>query len=283
MAGVEVDLFKSNKFNDALRLYVLAQRKELADSINHIAGNVAFRASEFTEPTGTKSAASLRIRASLEGLPITKDNGRKRYGSTRFVGALKLMNWQRKNSGLVPVGNSRNRIVDYKKSFKRDEDGEITGTIYRAIRKKSMGRLTEKGGRKNAFADGKLKKFISRRASAAKFIRIGWAAAAAKFKKPFSRGREGFNDATLQRIGGAQLAKPGPVVEALVINRAGVFDVRFKPKRISGTGTPGRTTSGAIAIGGPALVKAIDFVSKDMMAYVLPRLQRIANRFNAKR
>lgn len=270
MAGVEVDLFKSNKFNDALRLYVLAQRKELADSINHVAGNVAFRASEFTEPTGTKSAASAKIRSSLEGLPITKDNGRKRYGNTAYVGALKLMNWQRKNSGLVPVGNTKNL-----RSF--------GPSMSRRASQKRMGKLTEAGGRQNRFADGKLYKFISRRAGAAKFIRIGWAAAAAKFKKPFSRGREGFNDATLQRIGGAQLAKPGPIVEALVINRAGIYDVRFKPKRISGTGTPGRTTSGAIAVGTPALVKAIEFVSKDMMAYVLPRLQRIANQFNAKR
>lgn len=270
MAGIEVNLFDSKKFNDALQLYVMAQRKELADAINHVAGNVAFRASEFTEPTVPKSAASAKIRSSLEGLPITKDNGRKRYGNTAYVGALKLMNWQRKNSGLVPVGNTK-KLRSFGPSMSR-----------RASQKR-MGKLTEAGGRQNRFADGKLYKFISRRASAAKFIRIGWAAAAQKFKKPFSRGREGFNDATIQRIGGAQLAKPGPMVEAVIINRAGGYDARFKPKRISGTNTPGRTTSGAIAIGTPALIKAMDFVSKDMMQYVATRLQRVASRFNAKR
>lgn len=277
MASVDVKLFESQKFNDVLKLYVLAQRKELADSINHIAKNVAFRASQFTEPSGSKSAAMAKIKSSLENLPITKDNGRKRTGNTRLVGVMKLMNWQRKNSGLKPVGGGKfKKTGTFRRVVKRDEDGEITSISYRESRKR-----IGKGG--TLFADGKLRKFLNRRAAGAKFTKIGWLASVDKFTKGSASTRDGFSSRTANLVGDAKLAVPGPVVEALTINRAGQFDVRFKPARTSGVNTPGRMTSGAIRIGTPALVKAIEFVRKDMIAYIVPRLQRIASRFNAKR
>lgn len=277
MASVDVKLFESQKFNDVLKLYVLAQRKELADSINHIAKNVAFRASQFTEPSGSKSAAMAKIKSSLENLPITKDNGRKRTGDTRLVGVMKLMNWQRKNSGLDPVGGGKfKKTGTFRRVIKRDEDGEITSISYRESRKRI-------GKGSTLVATGKLRKFLNRRAAGAKFTKIGWLASVDKFTKGSASSREGFSSRTTNLIGDAKLAVPGPIVEALTINRAGQFDVRFKPARTSGANTPGRVTSGAIRIGTPALVKAIEFVRKDMIAYIAPRLQRIASRFNAKR
>jgi hypothetical protein len=276
MASVEVNLFDSKKFNDTLRLYVMAQRKELADSINHIAKNIAYMASQFTEPSGSKASASSNIKSSLENLPITKDDGRKRSGNTAFVGALKLMNWQRKNSGLPPVGGSRFRKTgNFRRVIRRDEDGEIKSYNYIEKRKK----VTSKRG---LLATGKLRKFIARRANSAKFIKIGWVASYQKFLRGAASGGEGFKQGTADKVGDAKLAKPGVVVEAMTINRAGQYDIRFNPKRTSGMNTPGRTTSGAIRIGTPALIKAIEFVRKDMISYIMPRLQRIANRYNAR-
>jgi len=276
MASVEVNLFNSTRFNDALRLYVMAQRKELADSINHIAKNIAYRASQFTEPSGSKASASANIKARLENLPITKDGGRKRTGNTSIVGALKLMNWQRKNSGLPPVGGSRFRKTgNFRRVIRRDEDGEITSYDYVEKRKKIT-------SQKGLLATGKLRKFIARRASSAKFIKIGWVASYQKFLRGAASGGEGFKQSTADQVGDAKLAKPGVVVEAMTINRAGQYDIRFKPKKISGMGTPGRTTSGAIKVGTPALIKAIEFVRKDMISYILPRLQRIANKYNSR-
>ena len=213
----------------------------------------------------------------MENLPITKDNGRKRTGDTRLVGAMKLMNWQRKNSGLKPVGGGKfKKTGTFRRVVKRDEDGEITSISYRESRKR-----IGKGG--TLFATGKLRKFLNRRASGAKFTRIGWLASVDKFTKNTASSREGFSSRTTNLIGDAKLAVPGPVVEALTINRAGQFDVRFKPARTSGVNTPGRVTSGAIKLGTPALIKAIEFVRKDMIAYIVPRLQRIASRINTRR
>lgn len=137
------------EFKQALDLYLRLTKKTMADAINEKMVNVAFKSAQYTEPTGPKSAASAKIRAEIIGLPITKDTGVKRYGDTKFVGGYKLMNWQRKNSGLVPRGN--------------------------------------KFGRRSA--KGRLRKFISHRAKSAKWIRIGWSQAAQAFGKKFTRGK----------------------------------------------------------------------------------------------
>jgi len=136
------------EFKQALDLYVSLSKKTMAEAINEKMANVAFKAAQYTEPMSSKAEASAKVKAELENLPIKKDAGIKRYGNLKWVGGYKLMNWQRKNSGLHPVGN-------------------------------------KKGKHK---ASGRLKKFIRSRAKSTKYIRIGWSQAAAAFGKKFTRG-----------------------------------------------------------------------------------------------
>ena len=246
--AITLDLFDNKAFKRTMEYYIIASRKTMAEAINKQAGNVVYEAYLLTPPAGrlgeVKRPEADKLRSNLENLPITKDEGRKRYGDKKYVGALKLMNWQRKNSGLVPRGNGR---------FRRLESGR------RSPKNPRQGRR---------FADGLLKKFISRRTSSIGFIKVGWAVAAAAFGRPFTRGREGFPQSTLNRLGGFTLAMPGVSTEATFTNSAGRFDVRFKPK------IP-RAESGAVKVGYSALVKAVDIVASKMLDYIEPRIQRI--------
>lgn len=114
----------------------------MAEAINEKMTNIALKSAKFTEPTTSKSAASSRLKHQLTSLPITKDGGKKRSGDTRFVGLYKLMNWQRKNSNLPPVGGK----------FGKNK------------------------------ATGFSKRFVNSRANSARWIRIGWLHAAKAFK-----------------------------------------------------------------------------------------------------
>lgn len=254
MAVLEVKIFDNQDFKNALLNWVAVSRKTLAEGLNKHAGNVAFWAAHYTPPegSGNKAIASQKITQEILGLPITKDGGRKRYGNTAYVGALKLMNWQRKNSGLVSVGNTR--IL---RSFGPAMSRKGSGFKFR------KGARTEAGGTKRRFADGKLQKFIGRRSSSSLFIKIGWAAAAQAFGRKFSRGN--FSDKTINAIGGFQKAVEGDIMTAKISNRAGQFDVRYKPRKL-------RPVSGAVAVAQDALQKAIKFVTNDINKYVEPRL-----------
>ena len=256
-----VELFRNDNFKRAIEAYRIASRKTIAEVINKQAINVVYTASAETPPQTDKNTAAKRIEMKLRLLPITKDNGRRRYGDTRLVGALKLMNWQRKNLGLVTVGNG---------AFAKTKSGNISKKRLR------QGRLTEGGGRLNRFADGKLLKFIKARANSTKFIALGWAAAAAALGKPFTRSRTGdFDEATLARLGGAIKAVPSINPFALIINRAGSRDIRFK-------GRPQRMISGAVKVGTDALKRAIDIVSQRIMDDIAKGLVGNARRINVK-
>jgi len=135
-------ILNDKEFKDALDLYLRLNKKTMAEAINDKMTGIAYKSAKFTEPTTSKSAASSRIKQQLVSLPITKDGGKKRSGDTRFVGLYKLMNWQRKNSNLAPVGG---KFGDNK-------------------------------------ASGLSKKFVNRRANSARWIRIGWIHAAKALK-----------------------------------------------------------------------------------------------------
>jgi len=135
-------ILNDKQFNEALDLYLRLNKKTMAEAINEKMANIAYKSAQFTEPTTTKSVASAKIKQQLVSMPITKDGGVKRSGDTRFVGLYKLMNWQRKNSNLKPVGGK----------FGKNK------------------------------ATGFSKKFVNRRANSARWIRIGWVHAAKAFK-----------------------------------------------------------------------------------------------------
>lgn len=178
-------------------------------------GDIAFRAAKNTAYTSKEI-----IRSEISNLPITKDNGRKRYGNTQYVGQYKLINWERKNKGLRPLGGSKFRKVN------------IGGKI-----QKLKNRVIAKGPSMPAsnFMDGKYKKFIQTRVRSIKFLRAAWGVAASFFKKPFERGD--FGPEALSRFsgkayGGARITPQGEnMVEYMMFNGAGRFDTRFKPVR----------------------------------------------------
>ena len=119
-------------------------------------------------------------------------------------------------------------------------------------------------------------KFIKARANSAKFIALGWAAAAAALGKPFTRSRTGnFDEATLARLGGAIKAVPSMNPFALIINRAGSRDIRFK-------GKPTRPISGAVKVGTDALKRAIDVVSQRIMDDIAKGLIGNSKSINAR-
>lgn len=255
MASLEVKIFDNTDFKTALFNWVRVSRKTLAEGVNKHAGNVAYWAAHYTPPEGSgqKGAQSQKITNEILNLPITKDGGKKRYGNTAYVGALKLMNWQRKNSGLVSVGNTR-ILRSFGPAMARKGFGY----------KRRKGARTEAGGTQRRFADGKLQEFIGRRAKASLFIKIGWFAAIKGFGRRWERG--GFSDKTINLIGGYEKAIPGPITTARIFNKAGEFDVRYKPRKL-------RPTSGAVAVGYEALQRAIKYVTNDIAKYVEPRLQ----------
>jgi hypothetical protein len=91
---------------DALKIYGLVVRKDAHAETKKKIASVAYEAARFT-PFGEKGA----LRAEISNLPNTKDGGRKRYGDSKYVGQYKLINWERKLRGLLPVGNSKFRKV----------------------------------------------------------------------------------------------------------------------------------------------------------------------------
>lgn len=120
--------------------------------------------------------------------------------------------------------------------------------------------------------DGKYKSFLQARARGSKFLRIGWACAAAALGKPFSRGD--FGSATIERLtgkaygGGANITNLAPGSTRFEIyNGAGVFDLRYK-------GTPMRNSNDiarAREIQKAGLLKGIDAEIKSMYELVIKR------------
>lgn len=244
----------------ALEDYVKVRNQSVYDSVKEKMANIAFKAAQ-----NTRSAPRDKIRAEISGLPITKDNGRNRTGNTQYVGQYKLINWQRKNMGLYPLGNSRARKVRVLASRGPSASTKI-------VKKQNIPRNTGPSAGLNRFMDGKYKSFLQARARGSKFLRIGWACAAAALGKPFSRGD--FGSATIERLtgkaygGGANITNLAPGSTRFEIyNGAGVFDLRYK-------GTPMRNSNDiarAREIQKAGLLKGIDAEIKSMYELVIKR------------
>jgi hypothetical protein len=224
-----------DQVQQALQDYVTVRNQSIYDSVKEKMANIAYKAAQNTD-----FAERPEIRAKLLGLPITKDNGRSRTGNTQYVGLYKLINWQRKNMGLRPLGGTKKMIVGMKITKKKYFNKGLTDfgkeTVYKF--KPIKGEKKSPSG-VDKFMDGKSKKFITYRAKGSKFLRIGWACAAAALGKPFRRGD--FGSATLERLsgkaygGGATITNLAPGSnEFMIWNGAGVFDLRYK-------GTPMRS------------------------------------------
>jgi hypothetical protein len=244
----------------ALEDYVKVRNQSVYDSVKEKMANIAFKAAQNTD-----FAPRATIKAKLLSLPITKDNGRKRTGNTQYVGLYKLVNWQRKNMGLDPLGNSRVRKVRVLASRGPSASTKI-------VKKQNIPRNTGPSAGASRFMDGKSKPFVSARMRGSKFLRIGWAAAAAVLGKPFNRGD--FGSATIERLsgkaygGGANITNLAPGSNRFEIyNGAGVFDLRYK-------GTPMRSSNDiarARAVQEAGLLAGLQAEIKSMYELVIKR------------
>ena len=244
----------------ALEAYVKVRNQAVFDSVKEKMANIAFKAAQ-----NTYFAPRDKIRAEISSLPITKDNGRNRTGNTQYVGQYKLINWQRKNMGLYPLGNSRVRKVRVLASRGPSASTKI-------VKKQNIPRNTGPSAGLNRFMDGKYKSFLQARARGSKFLRIGWACAAAALGRPFGRGD--FGSATLERLsgkaygGGATIDRVAPGQSVFTIyNGAGVFDLRYK-------GTPMRNSNDiarARAVQQAGLMQGLQAEIKSMYELVIQR------------
>ena len=244
----------------ALEAYVKVRNQAVFDSVKEKMANIAFKAAQ-----NTYFAPRDKIREEISSLPITKDNGRRRTGNTQYVGQYKLINWQRKNMGLYPLGNSRVRKVRVLASRGPSASTKI-------VKKQNIPRNTGPSAGLNRFMDGKYKSFLQARARGSKFLRIGWACAAAALGKSFGRGD--FGSATLERLsgkaygGGATIDRVAPGHSVFTIyNGAGVFDLRYK-------GTPMRNSNDiarARAVQQAGLMQGLQAEIKSMYELVIQR------------
>jgi hypothetical protein len=262
-----------SQVQQALEAYVKVRNQAVFDSVKEKMANIAFKAAQ-----NTYFAPRDKIRSELSNLPITKDNGRKRTGNTQYVGQYKLINWQRKNMGLIPLGGTKKMVVGMKITKKKYFNKGLTDfdkeTVYKfkPIIGSKTPRNTGPSRGASRFMDGKSKKFITYRAKGSKFLRIGWAAAAAALGKPFEKGD--FGSATIERLtgkaygGGANITNLAPGSNRFEIyNGAGVFDLRRK-------GTPMRSSSDiarAREKQKAGLMKGIEAEIKSMYQLVIER------------
>lgn len=213
------------QLQEALRQYVRVRNQSTYLSVREKMANIAFKAAQYTQFSPKEN-----IRASIENLP---NRGDARTG--QWIGQYKLINWERKLKGLKTLGNtSRPKIgTKFSKSTKKDfglgtNPFKITTYKTRDI----------KGQREGNYMDGKYKKFIQTRIRGSKWLRIGWALAAAKLGRPFSRGD--FGEATLARLdgkaygGGASIKRiSDSQAEFVIFNGVGVFDHRYRKGKMA--------------------------------------------------
>jgi len=235
-----------------LKEYVKVRNATVYDSVLKKMRNIAYKAWQYTyysEPS--------RIKAQLSNLPITKDTS-KRSGNTQYVGLYKLMNWERKNKQLRPLGGSRPRIKGKKKYLVREKKPE------------------------SKYMEGKFREFLKFRAQSARWLRLGWMAALKSMGVNATRGKNwgGGEDATLDRIlgkpygGGSQIKKVGPGnTEFMIYNGVGIFDHRYKPVRQR----PDADIQKARLVQGAGLNKAIEEEIKDMAKIIIQQSSDIWN------
>lgn len=207
-------------FKKALDLYVRISRKTVFEAVRGAMGDVAFSAAENTYHT-TKEA----IDSQFQNLPIKGNEKGPRKGDTKFVGQYKIINWERKNKGLDPLGGSK---------FRKIKKFSIKGpmAMMKTTKKRNIPRNTGPSQGVARFMDGKYKAFLQARKRSVKWLRIGWAAAAEMMGKPFRRGD--FGPAAIQRIiglkygGGAIKPISSDITEFMIFNNTGRFDHRYK-------------------------------------------------------
>ena len=220
---------------EVIKIYGLMVKGDADKAIRKKMGDIAFQAA-----ANTYHGEKEKLRAEISSLPITKDGGRRRYGNTQYVGQYKLINWERKQRGLLPVGNSKFRKV----SKYITKPGSMS-VEERITKRKNQARAGGPSLRANPFMDGKYKSFIQSRIRSIKFIRAAWGVAAQFFGKSFSRGDFGPNALARfsgQQYGGAEVKPIGDnITEYSMFNGAGRFDTRLRkvgqqtaPQRSSG-------------------------------------------------
>ena len=233
-----------------IKAYAVAKNKSIYDATLKRMKNVAYKAWQYTYYSDPSN-----IKAQLSNLPITKDTV-KRGGNTQFVGLYKLINWERKNKGLDPLGGSRPRIKGKKKYLVRQ-------TKPTAL-----------------YMQGKYKGFLAARARSARWLRLGWMAALKSMGVSGTRGKNwgGGENATLDRIlgkpygGGSQIKKIGPGnTEFMIYNGVGVFDHRYKPVR----SRPDTDVQKARAIQEEGLNKAIQEEISDIYKHIKNNIKAI--------
>jgi hypothetical protein len=226
-----------------LRAYVQRRNATVYDSVLKKMRDIAYNAWRFTRYTEPNT-----IRGQLSNLPITNESGGRRSAS-QWVGLYKLMNWERKNKGLIPLGGSRRKIKGKK--------------VYR-VRQMAP---------KAKHMQGRTRGFLASRARSARWLRLGWMAALKSMGVSKTKGQNfgGGESATLDRItgkaygGGSEIKKLGAGnTEFSIYNGVGVFDHRYNPVRSRSPSDVAR----ARAVQEEGLNKAVNFVIRDMAKYI---------------
>jgi len=233
-----------------IKAYAVAKNKSIYDATLKRMKNIAYKAWKFT-----RNAEPSAIKGQLSNLPITKDN-KTRNSPSQWVGLYKLINWERKNKGLIALGGSRRRIRGKKKYVVRQT-------------------------RPQAFhMQGKTRGFLAARARSARWLRLGWMAALNSMGVSGTRGQHfgGGEEATLDRItgkaygGGSQIKKIGPGnTEFMIYNGVGVLDHRYKPVRERSSSDVAR----ARAVQEEGLNKAIQEEISDIYKHIKNNIKAI--------
>ena len=254
-------------FKKALDLYVRVSRKTVFDSVRNKMADVAFEAASNTYHTTPEA-----IDSEFKNLPIEGREDKPRSGDTRFVGQYKIINWERKNKGMMPLGGSK-----FRKITKYKIQGPMAMT--KTIRRRNAPRNTGPNLGVARFMDGKYKAFLQARKRSVKWLRIGWAAAAEIMGKPFTRG--GFGPAAIQRIiglkyGGGEVKQlTENLTEFVIFNNTGRFDTRYRPIRQRSSSDIARAneimTRGLTA----AIQKVIYDPKRGLAQYIGARLHRL--------
>lgn len=213
------------QLQQALREYVKVRNQSTYLSVREKMANIAFKAAQFTEFSDKE-----KIRSNISNAPALGISS----GKSPFIGQYKIINWERKNKGLRPLGNTSHPVVGMKFSKTSKKDFGLGSGAFKTTAYKTKAIKSKRSG---MYMDGKYKRFIQARIRSSKWLRIGWALAAAKLGKPFSKGD--FGEGTLARLdgkaygGGASIKKEtGSKAEFIIWNGVGVFDHRYKPVKL---------------------------------------------------
>lgn len=248
---LQIDLLNQTKFIHKLQQYQQVSRKNMADVINSKLGDVAVTAIGTTYRTNTAQIASelQRVEGKMVTKKVFKPIGLTKSGkvkkrkigeynvgykakSVAYLGTYKLVNWLLKNRGLPTLGKTKLGV----------------GGLGMGTKPGTIGALA--------------RRLVAGRKRSVNYIRNGWAAAASVFGKRANLVRGDYSKAAIMRLGGGSKADANKArMEGIIFNRAGDKDTRFYPVRK-------RAVSGAVAVGLPGLLEAIDKVMKDMAVYL---------------